>query len=228
MVWTWKARDHLAFSEWSDLTPAAHVGLAHLDIGGHDYWDINHLNSVADDGDGLIVSSRHLDAVYRIDKSDGSVDWKLGGTPTARSIQVAGADRYPLLNSQHDARRLPNGHITVFDNGTEGSADPAGAGGGRGPGRAHRRRWCVRSRTRGCRPHRAAAAPGPSGPAASRSRGVAPACSPRPTPPGYPVLSLDLGASLFSYRVVPVAPGAVARTTLQDGMDAMFPRPVGG
>ena len=105
VVWSWNARDHLAFSEWSDLASAAHTAMAHLDINGHDYWDINHLNSVEDDGDGVIISSRHLDAVYRINTSDGSVDWKAGwerdGGEPGRSR------RGPRPLPQLPARRAP-------------------------------------------------------------------------------------------------------------------------
>jgi hypothetical protein len=41
-----------------------------------------HLNSLQEDVDGIVFSSRHLDAVYRIRRSDESIDWKLGGTET--------------------------------------------------------------------------------------------------------------------------------------------------
>ncbi len=226
VVWTWKTHDHLAFSEWSDLTPASHVSQAYLDINGHDYWDINHLNSVADDGDGLIISFRNLDAVYRINTSDGSVDWKLGGTAIARSLDVAGADRSPFLNSQHDARRLSNGHVTVFDNGSEGlriprvlelAVDPA---------------TLTASVVRSVQDPDVTFSPccGSARPVGSGGFAIAWGGTGRFTETdasGLPVLSIDTG-SIFSYRGVPVAPGVVSRATLQSGMDAMHPRPSGG
>ncbi len=226
VVWTWNTRNHLAFSEWSDITPAGHVSQAHLDINGHDYWDINHLNSVADDGDGLIISFRNLDAVYRIKKSDGSVDWKLGGTPIARSLDVAGADRYPFLNSQHDARRLSDGHLTVFDNGSEGlrtprvlelAVDPVAL---------------TASIVRSVEdpdvtfsPCCGSARPVPSGGFAIAWGGTGRFTETDAS--GLPVLSIDTG-SIFSYRGVPLAPGVVSRATLQAGMDTMHPRATGG
>ncbi|HEY5184452.1 MAG TPA: cell wall-binding repeat-containing protein [Actinomycetes bacterium] len=226
VVWTWKTRDHLAFAEWADLVPTSHIEQAHAVINGNDYWDIIHLNSVEDDGDGLIISSRNLDAVYRINKSDGSIDWKLGGTPTPRSLAVPGADRYPLLNSQHDARRLPNGHVTVFDNGTEGlrvprvlemAVDPV---------------TLTASVVRTVRDARETSSPccGSARPVASGGFAIAwggTGLFTETDAAGSPVLSIDLGA-VFSYRVVPVPPGEVSRATLQSGMDAMHPRPTGG
>ena len=68
-----------------------------------------HMNSVSDDGrGGLVVSFRHADAIFRIRKSDGAIDWKLGGTPTSRSLAVIGDDAHAGVNlaGQHDARVL--------------------------------------------------------------------------------------------------------------------------
>ena len=226
VVWSWKTRDHLAFAEWSDLTPASHVNLAHLTINGQDTWDVVHLNSVEDDGDGLIISARHLDAVYRINKSDGSIDWKLGGTPTARSLSVIGADRDPFLNSQHDARRLSNGHVTVFDNGSEGFRVPRALE--LDVDTVNRTASIVRSVSDAnttfsscCGSTRSVAGGGFvtawGGTGLFTETNVS----------GEPVLSVDFG-TVFSYRVVPVAPGVVPRSALQDGMDTMYPRATGG
>ncbi len=226
VVWSWKSRDHLAFAEWSDLTPASHVNLAHLTISGQDTWDVVHLNSVEDDGDGLIISARHLDAVYRINKSDGSIDWKLGGTPTSRSLSVPGADRDPFLNSQHDARRLLNGHLTVFDNGSEGFRVPRALE--LDVDEVNRTASIVRSVSDAnttfsscCGSTRSVAGGGFvtawGGTGLFTETDAA----------GDPVLSVDFG-SIFTYRVVPVAPGVVSRVALQSGMDTMHPRAAGG
>ena len=226
VVWTWRTRDHLAFSEWSDILPASHAEMAHLTIAGQDTWDIIHLNSIADDGDGLIISARHLDAVYRINKSDGSVDWKLGGTTTPRSLAVPGADRDPFLNSQHDARRLPNGHITVFDNGSEGFRVP----------RALELAVDVVNRTASV-VKSVSDAQTTYSPCCGSTRAVSgggfvtawggTGLFTETDAAGDPVLSVDFG-SIFSYRVVPVAPGVVSRAALQSGMDTMHPRAAGG
>jgi hypothetical protein len=71
-----------------------------------------HLNSVALDGDGdLLVSARHTNAIYKIDRETGAVEWRLGGK---RSTFAMGPGAAFAL--QHDARRRADGAITLFDN----------------------------------------------------------------------------------------------------------------
>ncbi len=103
--------------------------LQHLDVAAENvnwraqYPDVIHMNSIQYDGNGgIIFSARHLDAVYRIDMATGAITWKLGGTQTAQSLTVSG-DQYldsggQLFSGQHYARILPDGSITVQDNGS--------------------------------------------------------------------------------------------------------------
>ena len=67
----------------------------------------------------MLLSLRQTDGIYAIDKATGEILWKLGGTPTAQSLTVVG-DPYGAdpLGGQHDVRVLPDGTITVFDDGT--------------------------------------------------------------------------------------------------------------
>jgi hypothetical protein len=55
----------------------------------------------------------------RIRKTDGAILWKLGGTaptnPSVTDLQVLD-DPHDGSAFQHDARLLPNGHVTMFDN----------------------------------------------------------------------------------------------------------------
>jgi hypothetical protein len=75
-------------------------------------YDYFHINSVALDGNGnLLVSARHTSTVYEIRKSDGKILWRLGGKKSDFTFE-AGA-RFAW---QHDARRQPDGTITLFDN----------------------------------------------------------------------------------------------------------------
>jgi arylsulfotransferase ASST len=110
LVWDWKSQEHIALSEtgrhWSGaISHASHQG-----------YDIAHWNSIEPAGDSVIASFRQLDAVYKIRKSTGNIVWKLGGTTTAKSLTVVGDPHSYTLGAQHDARLLPDGTLTVFDN----------------------------------------------------------------------------------------------------------------
>jgi hypothetical protein len=115
---------------WSWST-AAHLNLAAENTNWRNqYPDIVHMNSILYDGNGgIIFSARHLDAVYRIDMATGNVTWKLGGTTTPQSLTVSG-DQYdtapggPLFSGQHYARLLPDGSLSVHDNGSRANRAP--------------------------------------------------------------------------------------------------------
>ena len=81
-------------------------------------YDILHWNSIEPAGSAVIASFRHLDAVYEIDKATGAIRWKLGGTKTPKSLKVKGDPLGYTFGAQHDARLLPDGTVTVFDNRT--------------------------------------------------------------------------------------------------------------
>ena len=70
----------------------------------------------ADRRHGRSLSFRHLDAVYLINKDDGEIIWKLGGTPTPKSLTVVGDPEANPLGGQHFARLLADGTVTVYDN----------------------------------------------------------------------------------------------------------------
>ena len=84
---------------------------------GEGTWDYFHLNSVAPDGKkGFIISARRNSGVYRINRKNAKVSWYLNG--------INGGD-FDLAEDagfigQHDAQRLPNGEISIFDNGRQG------------------------------------------------------------------------------------------------------------
>ena len=76
----------------------------------HDYF---HINSIDVEPDGnLLVSSRRTFTVYKIDRRSGEIIWRLGGKRSDFEMGEGTWMRY-----QHDARRHPDGTITVFDNG---------------------------------------------------------------------------------------------------------------
>ena len=97
--------------EWRSL---AHVGvdesyLAPPPSGVFDYF---HVNSAAVDRDGnLLVSARNTWAVYKLDRATGSILWRLGGRRSDFSLGPGAGFAW-----QHDARRQPDGTLTLFDN----------------------------------------------------------------------------------------------------------------
>jgi hypothetical protein len=83
--------------------------------------DYVHANSIEMDTDGnLILSARHLDEVTKINRSDGSMMWRLGGVHNqftfVNDTFAVGAGSYGFSH-QHCVRRIANGDITMFDNG---------------------------------------------------------------------------------------------------------------
>ncbi len=76
--------------------------------------DYSHGNSLdADPAGNLIVSSRHMSEVTKISRSTGEILWRMGGR---RNQFTFPNDPIPF-SYQHNAKLLPNGHLTIFDNG---------------------------------------------------------------------------------------------------------------
>jgi len=113
--WSWQSSKHLALNEVL-IPQVTHTPTSRI-------IDVAHLNSIELDGQGGIIASfREPSAIYRIRLSDGSIDWKLGGTTTPQSLTVLGDADIGLqshLMGQHDARLQSDGSLTVFDNGSE-------------------------------------------------------------------------------------------------------------
>jgi hypothetical protein len=97
----WHSRDHVPFDECDCTYPTAE-GL----------YDHFHINSIeVDTDDNLLVSARHTNAVYKLDRRTGEVIWRLGGNHS--DFELGPGARFAY---QHDARRQPDGTITLFDN----------------------------------------------------------------------------------------------------------------
>lgn len=79
-------------------------------------WDYFHVNSVEDDGDSLLVSARKTSSIYRIDRRTGWVRWRLRGDGLKPKTNDFAMGRGTHFGYQHDARRMPNGDISLFDN----------------------------------------------------------------------------------------------------------------
>lgn len=101
VVFEWNSFDHVPITDsYSDLTASL--------------FRYVHCNSIESDFDGnLLMSSRHLQQVIKIDRQTGEIMWRLGGMQNDFTFT-----NDPGFYYQHDARRLPNGNLTLFDNRT--------------------------------------------------------------------------------------------------------------
>lgn len=110
VVWSWNSKDHVNIL---DATPDIE-----LKGGTVDYI---HVNSVVEDTDGnLIVSARHFDEVFKINRQTGAITWRLGGKASKHN-------QFRWLNDttngfwgfshQHTVSRTAPGRLLLFDNG---------------------------------------------------------------------------------------------------------------
>ncbi|HYN90185.1 MAG TPA: aryl-sulfate sulfotransferase, partial [Ardenticatenaceae bacterium] len=101
VVFEWRSWDHFAITDTVAALTTETV-------------DYVHGNAVELDSDGnLLLSSRHLNEITKINRETGDVIWRWGG----KRNQFVFSNDEPFVY-QHDVRRLPNGNITLFDNRT--------------------------------------------------------------------------------------------------------------
>ena len=102
VLFEWHSIDHVRLVESYYLLPK--------DPGR--IFDYFHINSIDIDKDGnFIVSARNTHAIYKISRRTGKILWRLGGKRSDFSL-----DRAARFAWQHDARRRPDGALTLFDN----------------------------------------------------------------------------------------------------------------
>ncbi|KNG91124.1 hypothetical protein ANOM_000545 [Aspergillus nomiae NRRL 13137] len=115
LVFEWNSLDYLDPAD--SLNPlggsASNSGLSSAQT-----WDYVHINSVDKDDDGnYLVSSRHFSTIFKINGTDGSIIWQLGGNHSTFTHDFT-------FGFQHDARwRSQSDSIEVisfFDNSGNG------------------------------------------------------------------------------------------------------------
>jgi len=99
VIFEWRSWDHFSFFDSTSSLTDQTIDLIH----GNSLF-------VMHDGN-LLLSSRNLSELTKIDLQTGAVIWRLGGK----------ANMFTFVNDQpfafqHDATELPNGDITLFDN----------------------------------------------------------------------------------------------------------------
>lgn len=134
VVFEWSAREHVPLTETlldleteqtelekeADEESVASEDAEPPVLGSEEHpFDYFHINSITEDHDGaLLVSARHTNAVYKLDRATGEVIWTLGGS--ASDFEMGEGATFTW---QHDAHRSPDGTLTLFDNRAHGGLD---------------------------------------------------------------------------------------------------------
>lgn len=106
VVFQWRSWDHFQITDATE----------DIDLTAHTI-DYVHGNAIELDTDGnLMISSRHMDEITKINKQTGDVMWRWGGLES-RNNQFTFINDGKTFSHQHHIRRLPNGNVTIFDNG---------------------------------------------------------------------------------------------------------------
>lgn len=107
VIFQWRSWDHFKITDATyDIDLTAHV------------IDYHHGNAIEVDYDGnLLISCRNMDEITKIDRQTGNIIWRMGGLK-AKNNQFVFINDPITFSHQHDIRRLPNGNITIFDNGS--------------------------------------------------------------------------------------------------------------
>jgi hypothetical protein len=101
--WEWHSLDHVGASE--SETPAQAFATP---------WDWFHINSIDLEPDGnIFISARSTWASYQLEGGTGNILWRLGGTKSSFKMGPGTETAW-----QHDGRILPDGEVTLFDDGS--------------------------------------------------------------------------------------------------------------
>jgi len=102
VLFEWHSLDHVELDESVDEPK-----------GPEKPFDYFHINSIDIDHDGnWIISARNTSTAYKIDRKGGEIIWRLGGKKS--DFEMGQGSEFA---HQHDARRQPDGTLTIFDNG---------------------------------------------------------------------------------------------------------------
>jgi len=105
LILNWNALDYLSIYDYPNMN------LLNPQI------TFMHGNSIEIDFDeNLLLSNRTSNEIFKIDRNSGDIIWIMGG-PYNEFTFID--DRLGGFNKQHDVRRIDNGNITLFDNGTQ-------------------------------------------------------------------------------------------------------------
>jgi hypothetical protein len=101
-IWIWRGWDHIEITDASDWNLTDH------------FIDFMHTNAIDFDNDGnILISSRHLSEITKINRQTGDIMWRLGG----KKDYFTWINDNDRISYQHDIRSLPDGNYTIHDNG---------------------------------------------------------------------------------------------------------------
>ena len=102
VIFEWKSWDHFHITDNQYLYPWTNANLPFI-----------HTNSIDIDFDGhFIISNRNLDEVTKINRTNGEIIWRWGGSQN----EFVFVNDYPFTH-QHTVRSLGNNRYLMYDNG---------------------------------------------------------------------------------------------------------------
>ncbi len=117
VVWQWRSLDHIPVTD------------SYQTLTGQSLGDYIHINSVWFDqlDNTFVLSCRNTSEVIKINRTTGELVWRLQGKHNMFTFLngIPGFTDPLYFQVQHNARRWPNGHLSVFDNGYSQHSDPS-------------------------------------------------------------------------------------------------------
>ncbi|MCY7410029.1 MAG: aryl-sulfate sulfotransferase [Chitinophagales bacterium] len=106
VIFEWRSWDHFLVTD-----AAPDISLTEQNV------DYVHCNAMELDFDGnLLLSSRNMDEITKINLNNGDIMWRMGGKHNMYTF-INDNDAPKPFSHQHHFTRLPNSHYTMFDNG---------------------------------------------------------------------------------------------------------------
>ncbi|KAJ5622740.1 hypothetical protein N7490_011345 [Penicillium lividum] len=117
LIFEWNALDHI---DPADSLVPLDSSTVYSGLSSAESWDFIHINSVDKNEEGdYLVSSRHLSTIFKINGTDGSIIWRLGGDSSTFSHDFTfGFQHYARWVSQSTDDEVEV--ISFFDNSGDG------------------------------------------------------------------------------------------------------------